>query len=277
MIPANFTAEIIDFQRIHNRTEIGHRNTDDGIAFAKVISYNEQSDYSQAIFINDAFIKALFNKELANDIIHYIQHELGHVHDNFKTRHIFVRGTSNEERRLQDLLQDHSENIWSEYIANRCSYLTASPKIMAAAIDNVLDNVESVTNNIKDYINNYQQNGNKVELINCLSKSTDLLFYYTAHAFGFLHALKEQVDDSDTPDIDKEVLSRLTNTFYHDIWVRIGESLLTLHNDHPNWKSNYKLNGLNEAILLCWLELGVSISITSNDFAIKILNNGSNV
>lgn len=270
IIPANFTEEIIEFQKACNKEKIGHRDTEGGTTFAKVISYDELNDFSQVIFLHESFIAALVTGEKADDVVYYIQHELGHVHDSFYTKDIFTPSLINsiESNRLQALLFEHSEIIWSEYFANRSSFSTASSKIMLSAFQNVKDNVEVVTVKSKEYIDRYRNNGDTFELINNLSQSTDLLFYYTAHSLGFLHPLKETTNDSD--ELEEVVVAPISNTFYLETWSRLDRGLLKLYKKYPNWNDINELDELNEAVLQCWKDLGVNIFMQGPEFIINV-------
>ncbi|MFL0365223.1 MULTISPECIES: hypothetical protein [Pseudobacillus] len=275
IVPSDFTAEVIEFQRSHNKEEIGHRDSESGAAFAKVITYNEGTEFSQAIFLHEGLINGLYNEETSSDIVHYIHHELGHVHDNPYTKHTLnlLLNMGNNRNRLEALLQDHSNIIWSEYFANRCSYSTATPKIMINTFENVIDHITYVKEKSKEYIDNYRDNRDTLELINNFRQSTDLLFYYTAQSFGFLHPLRKQVDDIDkSNDVDKEILSRISHSYYLDTWNRIDQALSALYSTYPNWNSSSAFDELNQAVLQCWEELGVSMLMHDSELYIDVLS-----
>lgn len=142
---------------------------------------------------------------------------------------------------------------------------------MSGAFQNVIDNVESVKEKSKEYIDRYRNNRNTIELINNLRRSTDLLFYYSAHSLGFLHPLREIMADSDSPqEIDNAVISQISNTFYLDTWNRIDKALLELYKKYPNWNDVYELDELNEAVLQCWEDLGVSMFMQDSELFINV-------
>lgn len=63
IVPADFTEELVAFQEVHNKIKKGHREGESGTAFAKVISYNESTDFSQAIFLHEAFLLVILGDD----------------------------------------------------------------------------------------------------------------------------------------------------------------------------------------------------------------------
>ncbi|MCM3115712.1 hypothetical protein M3610_10470 [Neobacillus sp. MER 74] len=273
IVPANFTEEIIAFQEIHNKLKQGHRTGEDGTAFGKVITYNESTDFSQTIFLHEAFLASLYseNESLVKNIVHYIQHELGHVHDNFYTNNIFTHSLLNGSNvsRLQFLLQDHSDNIWSEYFANRSSFYTLTSDILESAYENVFNQIKSVSEKVIEYIIDYNNDRDSLKLINNLRLSTDYLFYYSAHLLGFLQPMREISGDGEGK-FEQAVSTLISNTFFQECWTLMDKALLNLYKKYPNWNDVYELEELNNAVLQCWNDLGIFMTMIDSELYIDV-------
>lgn len=273
IVPANFTEEIILFQEMHNKLVKGHRLGEDGTAFAKVITYNESKDFSQTIFLHEALLATLFadKENLTKNTIHYIQHELGHVHDNFYTNNIYTPSLldGSDVSRLQFLLQDHSDNIWSEYFANRSAFSSLTSEIFESSIENVLNQIKSVSEKVGEYIGDYHSDRDSLKLINNLRLSTDYLFYYTAHLLGFIHPLRELSGDGGEK-IEQAVSAQISNTYFQECWTLMDKGLLELYKKYPNWNDVYELEELNNAVLQCWNDLGIFMTMIDSELYIDV-------
>jgi hypothetical protein len=273
IVPANFTEEIIRFQEIHNKLKKGHRTGEDGTAFGKVITYNESTDFSQTIFLHEAFLASLFsgNESLAKNTVHYIQHELGHVHDNFFTNSIFTPSLLNgsDVSRLQFMLQEHSDNIWSEYFANKSAFSTLTSDILESTYENVFNQIKSVSEKIREYIDDYHNDGDSLKLINNLRLSTDYLFYYSAHLLGFIHPMRE-LSGEVVEKFEHAVSAQISNTYFQECWTLMDKALLNLQNRYPGWNDVFELEELNNAVLQCWKDLGIFMRMIDSELYIDV-------
>ena len=273
IVPANFTEEIVNFQETHNKLRIGHRTGENGTAFAKVITYNESTDFSQTIFLHEAFLSSLFsgNDSLVKNTVHYIQHELGHVHDNFITNNIFTPSLLNGSgvTRLQFILQDHSDNIWSEYFANRSAFSTLTSDILESTYENVLNQIKTVRNDIEEYIDDFHDNGDSLKLLNNLRQSTDYLFYYTAHLLGFIHPMRES-NSYVVQKFEQAVSVQIENTYFQECWNLMDKSLIELYKRYPDWHDIHEFEQLNIAVLQCWNDLGIFMTMIGSELYIEV-------
>lgn len=265
IIPSDFTEEIISFQIEHGKKERGHTKTENEDTIAKVMYYIENEEYFQVIFIHENCIAALISigDELPNDIelakrsCHYIRHELGHVHDEFQKRKIY----SEELRKGEGLdpvqfrLTLHSDIVWSEYFANRTAAVNLTSDIFLDTISYTFDLIDRISIECREYISKYRLHGDISLLLQQIEKSTSILFYFTAHSFGYLHYFKELSKGYES--IKEQVEKNIFGTYYKESWILIDKVLNNMFSKYPNWNDIYELEELNGAIHLCWNRLGI--------------------
>lgn len=255
IVPDDFTKELIDFQTKYGTLERGHTKEDGLEAVLKVVEYEDNNSFKQAIFISQSIIAGLTDEGYAAKNIHYIQHELGHVHDNFITKKVMSQLKIGKEDLtvLQYILSNHASIVWSEYIANRLSFETMPDEVLIDTSSQLISQIDLVQRNLEEVKEIFKKDNDAKKFMISIQERTHLLFYFTGQLYGFLQSLK---------DHQKNVLldiinSKINKTYYSDSWYKIGEALNSLYEKYPNWNDIKVFSDLNSAILQCWNSLFV--------------------
>lgn len=255
-ITKDFTKEIVDFQIKYNKKERGHTQTDTEQAMLKVMSYTNAGEFKQVIFIHEAVFCALTVEGQSQEAIHYVHHELGHVHDEWNKRKIYSDDLICGERfsLLEHHLNVQSDYIWSEYVANRISFTSAPTEKIISTLKYLSELVDRSKNDCESFILEYRQHGDINKLMEQIQQSTKMLFYFTALTCGYLHGFKEE----DRQKLFNENINPIINkTFYKDSWHEINNALSELYSIYPKWNDIYQLKALGAGVLTCWNNIGI--------------------
>jgi len=69
---------------------------------------------------------------------------------------------------------------------------------------------------------------------------------------------------------EQAVSTQIPNTFFQESWTLMDKALLNLYKKYPNWNDVYELEELNNAVLQCWNDLGIFMTMIDSELYIDV-------
>lgn len=255
IIAEDFGDEVVNFQRERNLKE-GYTNDSFGRAYGKNICYkSEDNKLKTSVILDGSLVSNLFlddEKDLRQQAIHLIHHELCHSHDeNLKSEMMGVEAVLKDRGNLEELSKIHADSIWSEYIANRYSSYTmpGNHDLYAPYLIKMIAEIKDLNDN---FISKYREHGDINQLFGEIQIHTAKLLYYTGTVLGYIHG-HEWKETKAKQIIDKTI----AETYFAEMWNKIEKELSYLHEIYGSWEGYDQFKTLGDCVLQMWNLMGV--------------------
>ncbi|WP_144399901.1 hypothetical protein [Paenibacillus polymyxa] len=254
IVPNDFGEELIEFQQRYQLRE-GYTNNEFGIAMGKVLSYFDDGQYRNSIFLDHRVVLTLFEGDnLKQNAIHLIHHELCHVHDDYEKYRVF--GEADLEQvffytpdKVSQVTYAHADLVWSEYIATRLSS-SSTPKDHDRYVDSLISLIPKTKVDCEEAVLSYRTEGDISKLFGEIQLSTSLLLKVVAYFIGYCHG-----SDIDPPDEMNNLVKQ--HPYLDGVWEKLSPLLHNLYESYGSWESVEVFDDLAEIVLILWGNLGI--------------------
>lgn len=267
----NFSNDVKEFQIANGMTKVGHTEG----AAGKVCQYTDTDGCVQtAIFLNLKDFKNVLDLPYTYcpREIHYVQHEFGHLYDNFNTAGVFPETFLTYEflTEKERILYDLAAISWSEFQANFVAsssiaalmQISKSPTLLGEMIAfygnylaNSISELEKKLAVAKAEIR--EKNG---VCLTIQHYAKDIL-YFSGQLMGIIVAFEMMYEGG--PEII-ELYNYLIESFkelgFADNLERFLEIFKQLNSTYPNWEDFKVLNPLCDWTEKFWEALGLKVT-----------------
>lgn len=268
-----FTEEVESYQIENDITRVGHS---DG-TIAKVCHFVDSDDKlnTTAFFDLSTFHPVLeFTATECPYVFHLIQHELGHVYDDYLMHGILPESSYFEQDSLtktEGLLYDLSHMAWAEFQAHKISVGTVDDIIKISQSNDIFKKV--FLHSANNVCNIFSEFPDQLEVIkeeilndagNCLSIQTYTkeILYYSSQYIGIVLAFGLDEEEH----LYKEVYNEVSNKFMELEFGTEFEELLyifkELQQTYPKWEDFYALEPITKWIKRFWYN---KVGVIAND------------
>ncbi|PVE74443.1 hypothetical protein [Priestia megaterium] len=192
------------------------------------------------------------NKKEFDFVIHVINHELAHAHDE-SIKHKNIYSEDIKRGYLSDLdfrSKYEADKFWSEYIAERLSSDTITREF--------IDMIEKNTfNQLSQLSNFHSRNNHFLFRVWKTEDNFDEFNYYMeyvlksfAHLLGISHGLGKNHEW--TVGINKKVRKWIGNSSLIEVWDSMSVNLSDLYDIYPDWDDFKELGELGKDVLQAW-------------------------
>ncbi len=280
IIPDNFEKELFEFQAEKDLAQ-EYTKSPMGTAFAKVLDYVEGDIFYSVVFINKALIFALQTDDIIEKLsidqkddvlrwrgtaINVIHHELVHMHDEQIAGERYKDISDGCNLDLMGGMKKLALVVWKEYYAFRISASTYNWENIEEEFDNLIKQIKYLEDKTRERIWEYRFSGDLDTLVQKVGEDIPTLTKYAAYLLGKLSYNKSIEALNEYFDL---VTSKLSDTFFYNIWKDMNEDLNQIFSVYPELNSK-TFDNLSYTLLKCWNELGMFPKDTDEGLYISI-------
>lgn len=236
-------------------------------AVGKLIKRNVDNDFEMYLFLDSQLVLPLALEvddggEAHTNSLHYLHHELAHVHDNNRQWDILggsmMRASYTGTKMYTGLI---AERVWAEYYANFISSQTASAGIVLEAIDAMCEAVSRVESETAVQIWLYRGHGDIDALMNWFSQHGHFLPIAASYVIGYLHGSQKNIED-----YSPQAKGILENSKFGTLWDELNQTLEEMRKQYPkDWFGLESYSPLWEFGRHYYSAMGLELSSVSTD------------
>lgn len=270
ILTTDFNAEMIELsKRSVSGNLITYTNEEYAVAVAKVFIFPYEGDFENILVFNANIASGLLidedsegsNKELFETSLHYLHHELSHIHDNNKKLDGLKEWMLSYRPSGKNVFVfPLAEACWSEYFANYFSSTTASQKEVDTMVGNFKDSLSRTKPLIDKAIYAYRFHGDIDKLMHEFERHGGFLVKSAAYVLGYLDGFNLPFDK-----ISKIAVDNLIGSYFEATWLSLAASLRKMRSIYPdNWKDISVYDELRSVIENYYTDMGLILSDMPN-------------
>ena len=247
---------------------ITHTNEDYAVAVAKVMIIPRGDEFEIVPVINANIAAALaqedpesFDRERFRSALHFLHHELCHVHDDNKkidafASHLLRTRYSGKDKYIRPL----AEVCWSEYIATLLSCSTAGENDINGMTESFADAVKRTKPEIDKEILSYRDHGDLLKLLDAFGRHGEFLAKAAAYTLGYVDGLGKSL-----AELSNEASEVLAGSYFESTWDSMHSSLKRMLQDYPDgWLDLSIMDELALTIENYYADMGLILSTTED-------------
>ncbi len=269
VVTTDFAAEMVELsKRTISGNPITYTNEEYAVAIAKVFSFPHEDDYEN-LLVFDANVAACllmyegsenYNKELFDNALHLLHHELCHVHDNNKKIDALSSWMRYHYVGKNILIFPLAEACWSEYIANYMSSSSATKSEIEKIIQSFRDAIARTKPQLDKAIFDYRYHADLDKLMDESMQHGGFLVKIAAYTMGYLDGLSTSLED-----LSDDAAKKLTGSYFEPTWDSMHNTLKNMHELYPSkWKDIGIFDELASVIEHYYSDLGFVLSTTED-------------
>ncbi|WP_062231496.1 hypothetical protein [Fictibacillus sp. FJAT-27399] len=262
-----FSNDVKKFQIENGISKLGHSEG----AAGKVCQYTDTNGCVQTtIFLNLENFKNVLDFPYTECPleIHYVQHEFGHVYDDFNTSSIFPESfvTYSFLTDKKRILYDIASIGWSEFQANFIASYSIAELMQITNSNSLLgENIDFYGNYLANSILDLEKKLvlAKAEIresngfCTTIQYYTKDILYYSGQLLGIIVAFRLFESDSELSEVYKYIIELFRKLGFADNLEKLLEIFNQLNLTYPDWEDFRVLNPLCEWIEIFWNEIGL--------------------
>jgi hypothetical protein len=269
VVTTNFAGELAELSAATaSGNSITHTNEDYAVAIAKVMIIPRGDEFEIVPVINANFTAALaqeesdnFDRERFRSALHFLHHELCHVHDDNKKIDVFASDMLRTRYRGKDMyIRPLADVCWSEYIATLLSCSTAGENDINGMTESLADAVKRTKPLIDAEILSYRDHGDLLKLLEAFGRHGEFLAKAAAYTLGYIDGLGKPLDE-----LSKEASEALSGSYFESTWNSMHTALGNMLKLYPDgWQDLSIMDELAGAIESYYADMGLILSTTDD-------------
>lgn len=269
VVTTDFAGELAELSAATaSGNSITHTNEDYAIAVAKVMIIPRGDEFEIVPVINANFAAALaqedaenFDRERFRSALHFLHHELCHVHDDNKKIDVFASHMLRTRYSGKDMyIRPLAEVCWSEYIATLLSCSTAGENDISGMTESFADAVKRTKPEIDKEILSYRDHGDLLKLLDAFGRHGEFLAKAAAYTLGYVDGLGKSL-----AELSNEASVILAGSYFESTWDSMHASLKNMLKGYPDaWQDLTIMDELADAIQNYYTDMGLILSTTDD-------------
>jgi hypothetical protein len=219
---------------------ITHTEEEYAVTIAKVMLFPLGDDF-EIVPIFDAWTLARLvskneeggeerDREDSLTIIHYMHHELSHVHDDNKKIDAIGRFMLRHHYTGKDIfIRPLAEACWSEYIANFLSFETATATAIGDVTKGFTDAIRRTKKDIDSEILSYRYHADLNRLVGVFQRHGEFLAKAAAYVLGYVDGTGKELRE-----LSADAADALSGSYFEGIWGKMHAALQGMREKYPN-------------------------------------------
>lgn len=272
VVTTDFAGELAELSAATaSGNSITHTNEDYAVAIAKVMIIPHGDEFEIVPVINANFAAALaqeesdnFDREQFRSALHFLHHELCHVHDDNKKIDAFASDMLHTRYWGKDVyIRPLAEVCWSEYIATLLSCSTAGENDVNGMMENFAEAVNRTKPLIDEEILSYRHHADLMKLLEAFGRHGEFLAKAAAYTLGYVDGLGKPL-----AELSKEAAEVLAGSYFESTWNSMHTALRNMLKVYPEgWKNLSIMDELVGAIESYYADMGLILSTTEDGHA----------
>jgi hypothetical protein len=243
---------------------IGHTNEEYAVAVGKVLVFPLDQDYEIVLVFNAHVIaNGLLvenrvenqNKDLFNSALHFLHHELYHIHDYNK---ILDSLPMPKYIGKDQFIFPLAWACWGEYFANLMSSSSASESQVRTIVESFRDAIKQSQSKVNEEIRAYRIHGDIDRLMSVFSRHGEFLPKMAAYTLGYMDGLGKSL-----ADLSPDTAEILSGSYFESTWNDMHMSLKKMLQERSHgWNDLDIYNDLATAIDNYYARMGLELSTT---------------
>lgn len=269
VVTTNFAGELKELSvATASGNTITHTNEDYAVAVAKVMILPCNEEFEIIPVINANIAAALvqddpetIDKERFRSALHFLHHELCHVHDDNKKIDALKSHMLNTRYTGKDMyIRPLAEVCWSEYIATLMSSSTAGNNDIEEITENFAEAIIRTKPEIDKEILLYRYHADIQKLLSTFGRHGEFLAKAAAYTLGYVDGLGKSLSD-----LSIEASEALSGSYFEPTWNAMHSSLKKMLQEYPNgWQDLSIMDELALSIENYYVEMGLVLSTTED-------------
>lgn len=265
VVTTDFAGELKELSaQTVSRNPITHTNEDYAVAVAKVMLLPLGNEYEIVPVINAHIVSVLateneddLNEDQFNNVLHYLHHELCHVHDDNKKIDALHDVMLKQPYVGKEMfIGPLAEACWSEYYANRLSSTSVTETAIVDLTMSFKDAIIRTKPLIDKEILSYRFHADLNRLMAGVERHGGFLVRSAAYTLGYVDGLEKPL-----PQLSPEADATLNNSYFQSTWNAIHDALKEMYKLYPDgWKNLSVYDGLATALEHYYAEMGLLLS-----------------
>lgn len=269
VVTADFAGELSELSAATvSGNTITHTNEDYAVAVAKVLILPRDEEFEIIPVVNANIAAALaqedpenFDKERFRSALHFLHHELCHVHDDNKKidalkSHMLSTRYTGKDMYIRPL----AEVCWSEYIATLLSSSTAGERDIEGITESFTEAIIRTKPEIDKEIISYRYHADLLKLLSAFGRHGEFLAKAAAYTLGYVDGLGKSL-----ADLSNEAAETLSGSYFETTWNALHSSLKRMLQEYPEgWQDLSIMDELALAIENYYVEMGLVLSTTED-------------
>jgi hypothetical protein len=237
-------------------------------AIGKVVLLPHGDDYEIVPVFNAIMTGALapaepasFDGEDCRSAVHYIHHELCHVHDDNKKIDLLAPLMLKHRYTGKNIFtRPLAEVCWAEYFANLRSSTSVTDRALQQTTVSFRDALIRTKKDIDQEIRSYRSHADLNRLMTLFQRHGDFLMKVASYTLGYVDGLKKPLSE-----LSPEASNALTGSYFEPIWHVAHDALQVMYSNYPDrWQSLAAYDGLATIIEDYYDIMGFILSTTED-------------
>ncbi len=269
VVTADFAGELSELSAATaSGNSITHTNEDYAVAVAKVMILPRDEEFEIIPVVNANIAAALaqedpenFDKERFQSALHFLHHELCHVHDdNKKIDALKLHMLSTRYTGKDMYIRPLAEVCWSEYIATLLSSSTAGERDIEGITESFAEAIRRTKSEIDKEIISYRYHADLLKLLGVFGRHGEFLAKAAAYTLGYVDGFGKSLTD-----LSVEAADTLSGSYFEPTWNAMHSSLKRMLQEYPEgWQDLSIMDELALAIENYYVEMGLVLSTTED-------------
>jgi hypothetical protein len=262
----DFAGELAELSRARaSGNPITHTDEEYLIAVGKVIILPRGEEGYEILPVMNAYMAATlapedpnnYDTEALRTVLHFLHHELCHVHDDNKKIDAFSSLILKTCYSGKDIfIRPLAEVCWCEYIATVLSSSSAGEGDVAVMAKNLADAIKRTKPVIDSEILAYRYHGDLDRLLGMFARHGESLAKIAAYMLGYVDGLRVELCKLST-----QTAECLSGSYFERTWDRMQEALRDMRLQYPDgWADPSIYDALAVALEGYYAEMGFLLS-----------------